>query len=190
MLTPEFENFCESWLRKADAYKSSVHDHFDRFFTQFVVFNRIYAEATFRWARQAGIRISNDHFPDGKGAKEYILNYVGAQNFVAALENQQKSANAIDQIIGILQEGHFSIRLHMVYGTRQRAKDLKLLQDLLSPNAQIKGTAILTFVYSIRCNTFHGHKGFDPIQIAILEPTNVLLRRITEISLEKLRNDH
>src|ERR1043165_6262028 len=107
MLTPEFEHFCVSWLEKADAYKDSIHDHFDRFFTQFVVFNRVYAEATFRLARQGGVRISNDRFPGGKAAKEYILEFVGAQNVIAGVEAERKCVGAINKIVGILQEGHF-----------------------------------------------------------------------------------
>lgn len=187
MLSPEFENFCTNWLEKADAYGNSNHDHFDRFFTQFVVFNRVYAEATFRLAQQGIIRIPGDRFPDGKGAKEYILKFIGAQDYIAALGNSQRSTEAITNVVDLIRQGRFSIRLDMVHGTPQRGKDIQLMQDLLSPNAQIKGTAVLTFLYSIRCNTFHGRKDFNPVQTLILAPTNVLLRETIEIALAQLR---
>ena len=131
--------------------------------------------------------ISGDRFPDGKGAKEYILKFIGAQDYVAALGNNQRSAEAIANIVGLIQQERFSIRLDMVHGTPQRGKDIQLMQDLLSPNAHIKGTAVLTFIYSIRCNTFHGRKDFNPVQRLILAPTNVLLRQTIEIALAKLR---
>lgn len=48
-LSPQLRNFCDSWRRKAAAYAvDDLGDAFDRFFTSYVVFNRLYVEATHR----------------------------------------------------------------------------------------------------------------------------------------------
>ncbi|MDO8577805.1 MAG: hypothetical protein Q7R50_01335 [Dehalococcoidales bacterium] len=46
--------------------------------------------------------------------------------------------------------------------------------------------AILDTIYSIRCNLFHGHKGYDAIQIQLLVPVTVLLEKVVTALYEKL----
>lgn len=76
MLSPEFRSFYLRWHRKADDYDAQhLGGAFDRFFTLFVVYNRLYAQATFELARQpgSGVHIDpNGFFPDGKAAKKYV----------------------------------------------------------------------------------------------------------------------
>ena len=57
-LSPQLRNFCDSWRGKAAAYSlDDLGDAFDRFFTSYVVFNRLYVEATHRLARRGAVRL-------------------------------------------------------------------------------------------------------------------------------------
>jgi hypothetical protein len=49
--------------------------------------------------------------------------------------------------------------------------------------------AITDILYSIRCNTFHGQKGYNDNQIELLQPVCILLEKIIELLFLKLRSD-
>jgi hypothetical protein len=189
-LSPEFTNFHGNWQAKADAYDGSqLQGAFDKFFTQYVIFNRLYAEATFRYIQINHIPLPN-YFPDSKGAIEYTLGYIGAQALKTELEADPKSVAAIAQVVlllsGPIHGRQFNIVLDRLHGNPQPAKDAELLSKLASANPDEKCWAVLKFLYAIRCNTFHGHKGFEPIQLEVLIPANTLLRHVTEILFDKL----
>jgi hypothetical protein len=76
----------------------------------------------------------------------------------------------------------------MVTGNSQRKKDLELLSRLRSNATDDRANAILELIYSIRCNMFHGHKGFNKVQIPLLEPSIVLLRSVIVLLRDELAN--
>jgi hypothetical protein len=188
MLNPEFTHFCDNWLKKARANSGkTLEEHFDKFFTLYVVYNRAYAESTFWLSRNKQINIEKrTSFPDAEGATSYVLKFVTATRFLAAINTSPKCCSAIDEVCCFIKEGRFSIKLDMIYGQPQREKDLVLLEDLQSENANKRAHAVLDFIYSVRCNTFHGHKGFHPIQIDVLRPVSILLEKTIEIVLQVL----
>ncbi len=188
MTSPEFGNFCSKWLKKARAYSGkTLEEHFDKFFTLYVVYNRAYAEATFWLARNGQIDISKrTSFPDAQAAKDYVLQFVTAKRFLELINSSEECRTAINEILDFIQAGRFSIKLEMVYGNPQRDKDLELALNLKSVAANTRAHAILDFIYAVRCNTFHGHKGFDPVQIDVLRPVNILLEKTIEIVLQVL----
>jgi hypothetical protein len=191
MLSPEFHDFCHSWLNKADEYTTNtLQECFDKFFTLFVVYNRLYGETTFVLHRKNIINISRrTAFPDADAAKNYVLQYLGSYSFIDSLANNQATSNAIISLKQLLAGGHFFIKLHMITGKRQRNKDLELLEQLNSKNKNTKAHAILDVLYSVRCNMFHGHKGFDEFQTALLSPCIILLESICRQLLNKLENE-
>ena len=69
-------------------------------------------------------------------------------------------------------------------------KDLELLQHLESSNMNTRIGAIADFLYSIRCNTFHGQKGFEQDQIKLLAPVTILLEKMIVLIIEKLEKDY
>ena len=83
MLSPEFERFVHEWLAKAAQYTdTSIDDCYYKFFALFVVFNRLYAEATFELARRGNITLQpNRLLPDRKGATDYTFALIGLQPF-------------------------------------------------------------------------------------------------------------
>ena len=62
VLSNEFQEFYRTWMTKAAEYGTEeLRDCFDKFFTLFVVYNRLYAEVTFTLVRKRRIpRIERD----------------------------------------------------------------------------------------------------------------------------------
>jgi hypothetical protein len=65
-LNQDFKDFVRNWLNKADCIVlADSSTYFDKFFTLYVVYNRLYAEVTFTLARAGQIDISKwTSFPD------------------------------------------------------------------------------------------------------------------------------
>ena len=150
------------------------HGCFDKFFTLYVVFNRLYAEATFRLARRGSVTLK-DRFPDAQAAQDYVLQYCGAVKLIEAWQNDQLTACALAEIVVHIRKGQFALKLNMVTGTQQPEADRRLLNAMQSQDRNRRAKAYLEALYSIRCNMFHGHKGFAPIQVELLRPALVLL---------------
>jgi len=179
-LSVELATFCDNWRTKAEAYSSEdIGGAFDRFFTLYVAFNRLYAEATFRLARRGHVKL-RDRFPDSKAAQEYVIQFCGAEALTHAWDGDPNAANALHQIADHLRQGRFALKLDMVSGAMRPEADRKLLASLESASRNRRAHAVLETLYSIRCNMFHGHKEFEPIQIDLLKPAILLLENTTD----------
>lgn len=197
MLSVEFKDFYRSWNRKAQKYgDQDLRQCFDKFFTLFVIYNRLYAQATFFLVRRGIVRLERrrllgriNTFPDSRAAKDYIRTYLGNRNLIDQLERDIQSNEAIRTICRLIEDEEFYIKLDVMSGNRLREEDLRLLNSLRSPNEAVKARAILDFLYSIRCNMFHGHKGFNEIQVEILRPAIIILQKIIRLLWEKLSGD-
>ena len=80
----------------------------------------------------------------------------------------------------------FTIDDVKVTGNRRPAEDAKLLTELESRDTNEKATAILDTIYQVRCNMFHGHKGFQGVQRGLLQPMIVLLETVINVTEQKL----
>jgi hypothetical protein len=187
MLISAFKEFVGRWLARADEIQlTSLDNYFDKFFTLFVVYNRLYIEAAFTLASNGQVDIyKKTSFPDREGATSYIAKLVGADKIVSTTNADPQCVKALEQIAKLIEQKEFAIKLHPVTGKNQPDEDMQLLQDLRSANQNAKAIAILDMIYSIRCNTFHGQKGFEDDQIEILGPAIVLLRKIIELLREQ-----
>lgn len=196
MLSSEFNAFYVNWRAKADQYNGDdLQSAFDRFFTLFVIYNRLYAEATFQLAREGRVNLATrKSFPDGKAATDYVMQLLGSSNVIQLFKADQNCNDAIQSIISLVSaptaDGRqFAIKLDMINGLPQREADLELLRRFNSNSHNDYGIAVLEFLYAIRCNLFHGHKGFDPVQLEIIRPANTLLLRIVEILFHHLNGN-
>lgn len=123
-------NFCDSWRTKARAYCSDdLIGAFDRFFTSYVAFNRLYAEATYRLARRGEIKLK-ERFPDAQAAQDYVVQFCGAGILTSAWEDNPPSA--LDKIAEHLREGKFALKLDPMTGERRPNKDQALAAALES----------------------------------------------------------
>ena len=188
VLSPEFNQFYQSWLEKAERYYGyDLRDYFDKFFTLYILYNRLYAEASFVLARSGRIDLSKrTSFPDSKAAKEYVLQFLGSEKLLSVLEGDPESNGAMETIVSLIEEERFHIKLDMVYGRPQKDKDLELLKSLRSRSSNKRARAVLDTIYPIRCNMFHSQKGFHRVQIEILRPVTLILRKVVELLYREL----
>jgi hypothetical protein len=213
-LSPELAEFCHNWRAKADTCSGdNLRGAFDRFFTLWVVFNRLYAEATFRLARRGRVKERRDRFPDSLAATDYVLQYLGAKALTHAWESDRNTSAALREIADHLRESRFALNLdangnssglpsppsvhppgrfalHLDWkGNPLPDADRELLASLGSCNRCDRGKAGLKALYQIRCNMFHGHKGFEPVQLELLRPAILLLESTIEALHRALDTD-
>ena len=191
MISQELHEFCERWLRKAERSRGqSLNNCFDRFFSLFVVYNRLYAELTLSWARVGRIVLPGSSIPDGIAAKRYVRTYLTGHHIWEAVNAEAECQQAVSRIRDLIETRTFSIKLDRLTGNPRPEADQKLLECLTSGSIEQRSGALLDIVYSLRCNMFHGHKGFDEVQVEILSPANTLLKKLTILLYEKLSQDH
>ena len=203
MISPELQNFYERWLRKAEEYRSdNLQDCFDRFFTLFVAYNRLYAELALSCAKRGVWRWN--YISDGLAAKSNVRSYLGNRYILRNLEDNGACTTALSSVIDLLERRVFTIKLDGLSGKRRfftskldrlskerRVEaDSILLERLNSNRTDQKVYAVLDVIYSIRCNLFHGQKGYDDEQIMILIPVTILLRKIMSLLYEKMSQDY
>ncbi len=91
-LSPDLRNFCSNWRAKATAYSTDeLAGAFDRFFTSYVAFNRLYAEATYRLAQRGRVNL-HERFPDSQAAQEYVVQFCTAETLTRAWEDDPNTA--------------------------------------------------------------------------------------------------
>lgn len=184
MLNSEFTVFVARWLARANKIQlDSLDNYFDKFFTLFVVYNRLYVEAAF-----SKPHVGSKSFSDGKAATSWLVQFLGADKIISAINTDRQCVVALEQIATLIEQEKFAIKLHRRTRQCQPSEDKRLLQRLRDPNGDIKAEAILDLIYSVRCNTFHGQKGFEDVQKEILGPVIVLLEKIIELLREQPAN--
>jgi hypothetical protein len=185
MISPQLEQFYNNWLGKADSYSNNtLADQFDKFISLYVVFNALYIEVIDA-LKQSGESLPKD-YKDKKAATDYVAQFLKSKFYVQTLLADETSRASLEQIIDIIENNRFHIILEL--GVPLRHLDLELLSFLQSNSSQEKAKAILSMLYHIRCNIFHGQKGFEERQREILEPATHLLRRTVEITFQKLNS--
>lgn len=188
--SPQSKEFVNRWLGKADEIKLSGQDfatYFDKFITLFVAYNRLYADATFAlWRKDPKLLNPDGYFPDKKGATKYVAAFLGHHEMIGALESNADTRAAINKMRDIIDGGMFNIQLYGPESVGNRANDEQLLQQLNSKNETTRGEAVLTFLYSVRCNTFHGSKSYEPMQVEVLAPCIVVVAHLIGLLLAKL----
>jgi len=187
-LSNEMQGFYSTWLANADSYRgNAVNEYYNKAYSLFTLYNRLYGEATFTLAREGHIKIQDNRpFPDSKGAIQYAPQFIGYDEILQILTKDDECNNSINSLIALIENETFYIKLSMPYGEGQPKKDQILLKKLKSNEAKTKVTAILDLIYSVRCNMVHGNKGFDPIQVQLLKPVTIILRKIIETLFDKL----
>jgi hypothetical protein len=182
-LSNHFKQFHARWMAKARRHNhEGLQQSFDRFFTLYVVFNHLYAETTFELASRGQVRIQNrNRFPDAEAAQEYVVQFLGADRLLHELNQDPSAQAALLSLETQVCNGAFNLKLNMVTGEAQPDEDADLCRRLTGTNRNERSAALLETLYAVRCNMFHGRKGFNPIQQALIDPLNVILERVIEI---------
>ena len=180
MLSDELRVFCERWLKKADRYGESTEDIFDKFFSLYVVYNAIYFDITIELinTKRIGKKRTGDRISATKNIPIYIEEGILSQKLYAM-------ANDINVIINLIKNGIFyistekdnitpaphidqeQVKFIEIYLLTKKRSDMKKFNE-----------SVLSLIYGVRCNMFHGKKGFDPIQKELLIPMNNILEMI------------
>lgn len=178
MLNWEINQFVNNWMgRVADYGDDDIHCY-DKFFTIFIVFNRLYVEAALELSRQ-GVNVYNQrgHLGDQQCATKHTLALIGQERFDSLFESHLSPY--VEQVAALIEDHVFFINLKPPEGLRQPTQDRRLVNGLRS-NGERRAIAVLTMIYKIRCNLFHGHKSYNPIQANLLNPINKILAHITQ----------
>jgi hypothetical protein len=190
MIPTELQRFYTRWLQKAGEYKNNnLQDCFDKFFTLYVAFNRLYFELAIPYVKRGPVgtrRVA--YISDSKAAKDYVQRYLGSKAISGALGSDSSCLEAVSSIINLLERKEFAIKLNG-FGEGKPEADSNLLEGLKSNSAYKKIYAILDTIYSIRCNVFHGQKGYENVQIKILIPVTILLQKITGLLYDKMSKE-
>jgi hypothetical protein len=193
-LSSNFVQFIRDWTTKAESIQLRDHDlasYFDKFFTLFVIYNRLYTEATFTLWRDGRVEPPDPDrlFPDSKAAKFYVGQFLHGPTMLNSLEAESESRSAIREMEHILEDGHFFVLLRGLEAEGCRENDEDLLERLRSPRPWKRAEAVLEFVHAIRCNTFHGSKEFDRVQIQVLKPCIAVVAHLNRLLFDKLQSD-
>ena len=186
----QLNDFYGRWREKANAYNAdSLSDNFDKFFTLFVIYNRIYNvvvvilndQGELDNLRKQGKIQKNKKEPDDNKAATVCV-----AHFLRHELQQIVDANnySITEFKNIIANHVFNIDLK--YGQPQRNKDLALLHGLESGNNVLTVEALLTILYKIRCNVFHAEKGYNEEQKMILAPANVCLQNMVDRLIQQV----
>jgi hypothetical protein len=140
-LSHQLRTFADNWRRKAQAYAvDDLTGAFDRFFTLYVVFNRLYAEATYRLAHRGRLNL-REPFPDSRAAQGYVIQFCGAETLTRTWEGNENTAAAIREIAEHLHNERSALKLNPMTGDRQPEKDhalgaaLHLVVEISRPKA-------------------------------------------------------
>jgi hypothetical protein len=188
-LSMEFQDFIRRWIDKAARIelKDDLATYFDKFITTFIVYNRLYAEATFTLWRQGTIKPDlRRGFPDGAAAKEYVATFLGEPRMTYDLESNTDTALAIDMMGALIDGQDFNILLSGPESKPNRNRDMELRRKLSAACPIVRGRAVLEFVYAVRCNTLHGSKDFDAPQRRVLRPCIQVVERLITLLQTKL----
>jgi hypothetical protein len=197
-LNSEFQSLYKRWREKADQYNTEdLYQLFDKFFSLYVLYNALYVEAAAYLRRKAisegteVYKLNNDQFPDKESAIHYVVAFLKSRSLLNMIESHPATKEALEQLKAFMNEEN-SIRLWIcldpVWGEPQKEKDKELYRKLNSPSTDERAKAILTVIYQVRCNMFHGRKSVRPVQKELLIPIVTILEKVVDKLYEKLKN--
>jgi hypothetical protein len=172
--------FCDHWLTKADGYNSALlSDAFDKFFTIFVAFNRVYYSTAVISGRstRSDRKMATEHFPS-------IVGYSGLWQRLLQGGGQQ-DLEELRQLIG--PNGIFVIHHAHDGETPDLEADARVQRGIGSGSPKPVVESVLALLYGIRCNMFHGSKAYEDRQLRLLAPSLRSLEVVTRAGLEWLR---
>ncbi|OOE82801.1 hypothetical protein BZG72_07295 [Salinivibrio sp. PR6] len=183
------ESFCTAWLRKAERIDTEpLEGVFDRFFTLWVVFNRLYEEAGRTLAhrghpiyrsfiKRRGPRVFAPP-PDKISATKGITVFVGHHRLRAHIQGDAEAMRGLEYIHDAIRNGMLYLHENHETGEPDTEKDLVLVDKAIG--GCVKST--LTLIYQARCNLFHGQKAFTEAQRELLIGMSSILIQVIECS--------
>ena len=184
----ELKRHCERWIKKSDGYDEGETVYvFDKFFTLFVTYNSIYFNATIYLISQG--KIGKNRTGDKDSATKNMNDFIGTKELYNKLVSLESEVVKILDCIG----SPFYISTERDNITPDVEEDERLVNNiknkfnLSNVNEQRKfNISLLTLIYGVRCNMFHGKKRLSSLQDNILKPMNKILETIIKDGSSKL----
>lgn len=168
--------FCQRWLNKAARYDDRTLDGaFDKFFSLFVAFNRLYSHIS----ATSGRVVKGDR----RQATEAFASIIGTDRLLEALLRNGGEVDLRTMRELIRPGGRFYLISDGTTDQPNVIRNEDLYRRLDDRSDSIKVRAALEYVYLVRCNMFHGSKDFDRAQLEIIQPATRCLARIIEAGL-------
>jgi len=175
------KNLCTRWIEKSEKYdKENTEEVFDTFFSLFVPYNAIYFNAT-RYLIK-GKKIGKNRTGDKISATKNMSDFIGTDELYATLISVKTD---IEKVIDEVEKNIFYISTKKDNFTPDNDMDNQLLKDIKNKFTLTTKTekrkfniSLLTLIYGVRCNMFHGKKVINPLQKGILIPMNNILKTI------------
>ena len=196
MFLNEVKDLTKGWLNHAGAtdeiFQHSTAQEFYRFFFYFIPFNAQYTAIARYLKKHKNTElnlINGDNISDGTsavaGVREFLSGLDSEQKPLASFDDvvvsrgREEGQNAVSTLATLIGVGNFHI--HVSYDGRvKHDKDDELVEMLKSENSAERVKGVLTVIYQVRCNMFHGKKLLLPTQQDLLIPINDLLKVLTE----------
>lgn len=175
--------FSMRWISKARLYNSrSLEDAFDRYFSLFVAFNRLYSHLN----RHAAHPTTGDRAQATSG----FLSALGARRLLLAVEGNGGAAD-IELLRRLIDPtaGEFFLISDTRHDLPDSLKNQELFDNLGAQSSTTRANAVLTYLYLVRCNMFHGAKDFERRQLRIIEPATRVLQRVVGAGLAFVGED-
>lgn len=192
----ELQDFCLRWQEKADNYsEDNLADIFDKFSSLYIIFNRLYN--TLEGILRDKDELNNIPGIRFKNAKNKELNDNVAATKLVAFYLEPKAVfileiltNEINLYKTIIENNifHFYSNSELLKDNRNK-NDQNILKDLKSKIPEKRLFGILTVLYKLRCNLFHGTKGFFNEQKEVLLPAISSLKIINQSLIEKINSE-
>ena len=190
----QFTRFYEPWWNeKCKDYKGgSLSDHYDLFFSRFVTYNALYNVIVRTKERTGKLKKDKDRYGnivergDRKKAIDCMVKELSAERSVLqAFFTQPEITLNVKKLEEMLDDEEFGVFFDG--GGHNPEGDKKILRNLKNNKLESRMRGVLTFLYQVRCNLFHGAKGYENTQIQVLKTLNVILEKIVEILFERFQ---
>jgi hypothetical protein len=175
-----FDSFYNSWwVEKCASYSGQkLSDYYDIFFSRFVAFNSLYNTIISTKVKigiiPKKINSNQEEIEYGDRYKSTILmcNELSDEKIEKLFKNREIKVS-VKKIIDIIKKSEFVITHKN--GEQVPSDDLKILSQLQCGNKRESYSQILKLLYNVRCNLFHGSKGYEENQKILLGPLNSIL---------------
>lgn len=186
-------SFIHIWLHKADSINTGpLEGVFDKFFTLWVAYNRLYEEAAHiligrnhplyrQFIARRGTRIFSPP-PDRLAGIDGVEAFCNKATLRQFLENSHSALYGIQNISEAISYGGFYIHTNYETGKPDTERDRTLI------NKALKGCSksVLSIIYQARCNLFHGQKSFSENQRPLIEGMSSVIYVVIQCLLHRI----
>lgn len=184
-MTEETKEFVSTWQKRLSEYTDDdLGSLFDKYTALFTLYNRLYNESFSQM--EANKQLSKSRYSDYEKATQLVVEFSSAEDIIERLKVNGNLSD-IDAICELIRNEKFNINL--ANGASERDVDIQLTQNLDNDQSEIKAKAILSTIYNVRCNMYHGEKHFREHQRMLLEPLIRILETFVELQIEKLKEE-